>query len=90
MYLSNGPQFLIVANENLSLQKKRSVCNDTTIDEMDDGDFPDTELLDQTCKQVEDCTKMNTVKEEIQESRPPKKKRQRIVSFKKFLENTHG
>ena len=82
VYLSNGSQFRIVANGNFSFQKKRTVCNDTNNDDtMDDDDFPDTVLLDKTCRQVEDCAKIDMVKEEIQETRPPKKKRQRIVSY---------
>ena len=63
---------------NLSLQKKRSI-GELELKESFQDDFADPDELDKVCNKAEKCIQQDVV-DDVQESRPPTKKRKRIVS----------
>ena len=65
-------------SKNFSFKKKRSL--EETKDGSFGDDFPDPDVVDQLCAEAEKSIQRDDI-EEVQESRPPKKKRKRIVSL---------
>ena len=63
---------------NFSFKKKRYL--EEKKDDSFGDDFPDPDVVDQLCTQAEKSIQPDDI-DEVQESRPPKKKRKRIVSL---------
>ena len=76
--IEKGQSSFATNSSNMSSQKKRNL-GETKLKDCFQEDFPDLDALDTMCDQAEGCTKQDSVNES-QESRPPKKKRKRIVS----------
>ena len=65
-------------SNNFSFKKKRYL--EEKKDDSFGDDFPDPDVVDQLCTQAEKSIQPDDI-DEVQESRPPKKKRKRIVSL---------
>ena len=65
-------------SNSFSFKKKRSL--EEKKDDSFGDDFPDPDAVDQLCTQAEKSIQPDDI-DEVQESRPPKKKRKRIVSL---------